>query len=172
MYDHSSCYPELRHDSNQYQIILYLSYFYKHHELSLRLGFFWTAMSIADILAGFLAYGLLHMRGVAGQAGWRWLFMIEVKKIFDQATLCSLHIYQSQGLFTLLVGISAIFLMPPGPCQTASWARGRKGWFTAKEEEIIVNRVIRDDPTKGSMHNRQPVTLKLLWKSLMDYDLW
>jgi hypothetical protein len=62
--------------------------------------------------------------------------------------------------------------MPPGPCQTASWARGKKGWFTPREEEIIVNRVIRDDPTKGSMHNRQPVTPKLLFKSLMDYDLW
>lgn len=35
-------------------------------------------MSIADILASFLAFGLLHMRGVNGKAGWRWLFMIEV----------------------------------------------------------------------------------------------
>jgi hypothetical protein len=52
-------------------MILYLSYFYKHGELSLRLGFWWTAMSIADIIASFLGAGLLDLRGHLGYAGWR-----------------------------------------------------------------------------------------------------
>lgn len=62
--------------------------------------------------------------------------------------------------------------MPPGPCQTASWFRGKNGWFNEREEKIIVNRVIREDPGKSSMHNREPVTPRLLWQSLKDYDLW
>lgn len=59
-------------------VVLYLSYFYKSHELSIRLGFFWTAMVIADIFAALSAFALLHMRGVWGYSGWRWLFLVEV----------------------------------------------------------------------------------------------
>ena len=59
-------------------VVLYLSYFYKHHELSIRLGFFWTAMVFADIFAALSAFALLHMRGVLGYSGWRWLFLVEV----------------------------------------------------------------------------------------------
>ena len=134
-------------------IILYLSYFYKHFELSIRLSFFWMAMSIADILSALLAYGLLHMRGVSDKSGWRWLFLIE-------------------GLLTLVVGLLSGVLMPAGPCQTASWFRGRNGWFSEREEKIIVNRVLREDPAKSTMHNREPITPRTLWQSLKDYDLW
>ncbi|KAK3372658.1 major facilitator superfamily domain-containing protein [Podospora didyma] len=134
-------------------VVLYLSYFYKAHELSIRLGFFWTAMVFADIFAALSAFALLHMRGFLGYSGWRWLFLVE-------------------GLVTLMFGLLAFGLMPAGPTQTASWFRGRDGWFSPREEMIIVNRVIRDDPSKGGMHNREPITFRLLWKSLCDYDLW
>lgn len=110
-------------------------------------------MSVADIISGFLAYGLLHTRGLHGQAGWRWLFLFE-------------------GVLTLIIGIVSFGLMPAGPCDTASWFRGKKGWFSEHEEKIMVNRIIREDPSKSSMHNRQPITPRLLWKSLKDFDLW
>ncbi|KAJ4424036.1 hypothetical protein N0V82_001283 [Gnomoniopsis sp. IMI 355080] len=134
-------------------VILYLSYFYTHSELSIRLGYFWVGMSLADIASALLAYGILHMRGVAGIAGWRWLFLIE-------------------GIFTLCIGLLAFGLMPAGPCQTSGWLRGKNGWFSEREETIIVNRALREDPSKSDMHNREPVTPKLLWKSLKDFDLW
>ncbi|OLN92096.1 putative transporter YIL166C-like protein 1 [Colletotrichum chlorophyti] len=134
-------------------IILYLSYFYKHAEMTIRLGFFWMAMTFADILCALLAYGILHMRGVEGHEGWRWLFLIE-------------------GLLTMMIGFFSFLLMPAGPTQTASWFRGKNGWYTPRQEEIMVNRIIRDDPNKGSMHNRERITVRLLWKSVCDYDLW
>jgi hypothetical protein len=36
----------------------------------------------------------------------------------------------------------------------------------------VVNRVLRDDPSKGDMHNRQAVTPRRLWNAAKDYDLW
>ncbi|TQN68099.1 putative transporter [Colletotrichum shisoi] len=54
---------------------------------------------------------------------------------------------------------------------TKAWWRP-KGWFTENEEKILVNRILRDDPSKSDMHNRQAITPKLLLKSLADYELW
>ncbi|KAI8627465.1 MFS general substrate transporter [Xylariaceae sp. FL1651] len=134
-------------------VILYLSYFYKHHEMTIRLGFFWAAGATGQIVATLVGAGLLELRGHLGYAGWRWLFLVE-------------------GLLTILIGLFSFVVMPAGPCQTASWFRGDKGWFNEREEIIMVNRVIRDDPSKSDMHNREPITLELLWKCLTDYDLW
>lgn len=71
-----------------------------------------------------------------------------------------------------MIGIIAAFWMPASPTQTAGWVRGKNGWFNEHEEKIMVNRILRDDPSKGGMHNRQPVTPKLLWEAMKDYDMW
>lgn len=133
-------------------IVLWLSYFYTSRELPVRLSYFWTALSTTTIVTSLLAFAIFHLDGVYGRSGWRWLFLIE-------------------GLITLAVGIASFFLMPASAVQTKAWYRP-KGWFTDREISIVVNRVLRDDPSKGDMHNRQAVTPRRLWEALKDYDLW
>ncbi|KAK1762503.1 MFS permease [Phialemonium atrogriseum] len=133
-------------------IVLWLSYFYTSRELPIRLSYFWTSLSVTGIVTSLLAFALLHLRGVNGWGGWRWLFLVE-------------------GLITLLVGIASFFMMPASAVQTKAWFRP-KGWFTDREVSIVVNRVLRDDPSKGDMHNRQAITPMRLWEALKDYDLW
>ncbi|KAK3900016.1 major facilitator superfamily domain-containing protein [Staphylotrichum tortipilum] len=134
-------------------VVLWLTYFYKSGELPTRLAWFWTALSTVNIVGSLLAAGILQMRGVRGWSGWQWLFLIE-------------------GIITLVAGVFSWVLMPPGPCQTRSWFRGKDGWFSEREEYIMVNRLLRDDPSKGDMNNRQAVGPSLLWKAIKDWELW
>jgi hypothetical protein len=67
--------------------------------------------------------------------------------------------------------MTSFFMMPASAVQTKKWFRP-KGWFTPREISIVVNRVLRDDPSKGDMHNRQPVTPRRLWIALKDYDMY
>jgi hypothetical protein len=126
---------------------------------------------MSDVLGGFLAFGIMHLRGAFGAAGWRWLFLIEVfsRPIHRSLTWLIRH---KQGFLTLIIGLLAFALMPSSPTSTAGWLRGKNGWFTEREEIIMVNRIIREDPSKALMHNREPLTPKLLWESIKDFDLW
>jgi hypothetical protein len=59
-----------------------------------------------------------------------------------------------EGTITFFIGVLSFGLMPPGACQTKHWFRGKNGWFDEHEEKILVNRILRDDPSKGDMNNR------------------
>ncbi|KAM0792918.1 hypothetical protein ACM66B_002678 [Microbotryomycetes sp. NB124-2] len=134
-------------------VILYLSYSYTAAELAWRLSWFWVTLSCTSVIGSFLAAAILPLRGTHGWEGWRYLFLIE-------------------GLITFSIGLFASVWMPASPTQTRSWFRGKNGWFTEREETIITMRVLRDDPHKSSMSNREPIGFKELWKSLMDFDHW
>ncbi|CUM67410.1 uncharacterized protein PRCAT00005104001 [Priceomyces carsonii] len=131
---------------------LWISYFFTSTEYTNRMSFFYASNQTTTIISSLLAFALLKIKTSTMSEGWRWLFLIE-------------------GAFTLLIGIASWFLMPASPVQTKTWYRP-KGWYTDREEKIVVNKVLRDDPTKGDMHNRQPVTLKELGRALFDFDLF
>ncbi|KAL1600634.1 hypothetical protein SLS60_007021 [Paraconiothyrium brasiliense] len=134
-------------------IVLWLTYFFKSNELPTRLAWFWTALSFCNIVGSLMAAGILQMRGLHGWGGWQYLFLIE-------------------GILTLVIGIFSYVLMPAGATQTANWFRGKNGWFSEHEEYILVNRILRDDPSKGDMNNRTGVSPRLLWKAITDWEQW
>jgi len=133
-------------------VVLYLSYYYTKRELPIRMAYFWVSNYMTGIVSAFLATGILRLRGVGGFAGWRYLFLIE-------------------GILTFVIGVASFFLMPPGPTQTKAWYRP-KGWFTEREEIIMVNRVLRDDPSKSDMHNREGLTVRMIFEGVCDWRMW
>ncbi|KAK6455936.1 putative permease [Scheffersomyces xylosifermentans] len=132
-------------------VCLWMSYFYTSKELPFRLSVFYIANPLTVVWSSLLAFALLKVQTPSNPEGWKWLFLIE-------------------GVFTLLVGIISYFKMPASAVQTKTWYR-KKGWYTDREEKIIVNKILRDDPEKGSMHNREPVGYKELLIALFDVNL-
>lgn len=100
-------------------VILFATYFYKSKELSMRLAAFWSTLNIARVISALLAAGILEMRGVKGKPGWFWLFLLE-------------------GLLTVVIAFVSYLWLPISPTSTKTviW---RKGWYTEREEVIMVN---------------------------------
>ncbi|KAK5172990.1 uncharacterized protein LTR77_003112 [Saxophila tyrrhenica] len=54
-----------------------ISMYYRRYELQWRYNIFFTGAILAGSFSGLMAYGIAHMDGAAGYAGWRWIFIIE-----------------------------------------------------------------------------------------------
>lgn len=70
----------------------YLTGFYCTNELAFRLAIYWGANSVASIISGIVALGLLSLSGKNGRHGWEYLFLIE-------------------GGLTIFVALAAFFLL-------------------------------------------------------------
>ncbi|TIB96997.1 MFS general substrate transporter [Wallemia mellicola] len=134
-------------------VLLYLSYFYTSAELNIRVGWWYTVLGFSQVIGTLLAAGFIELRGLHGLSGWKYLFAFE-------------------SLITGVIGILSIFLMPSGPTQMAGILRGKKGYFTEREEKIIVNKILRDTPNKGDLNNRDGINWSNFVKAITDYDLW
>ncbi|KAH6853956.1 major facilitator superfamily domain-containing protein [Chaetomium sp. MPI-CAGE-AT-0009] len=100
---------------------------YKRDETSKRFSAYFIGNMLAGACSGLIAYGILHMRGIAGLAGWQWLFLLE-------------------GLFTILIGVLFLTLFPRSSGNPVSLLGFR--YFSEREAQILQQRVLRDDPTK------------------------
>ncbi|ANB13602.1 hypothetical protein AWJ20_1899 [Sugiyamaella lignohabitans] len=133
-------------------ICLWMSYFFSGKELPTRLSYFYIANPFTSAFSSLIAYFILHLDGVCGISGWRYIFAIE-------------------GAFTLGIGLWAFTQMVSSPVHTKTWFNP-KGWYTYRQEKIMVNRILRDDPSKGDMNCHEALSFGHLKKSLADYDIW
>lgn len=104
-----------------------ISMFYKRDETSKRFSIFFLGNLTAVASSGLIAYGILHMRGVANLAGWQWLFIIE-------------------GIFTCTVGVLLAILFPKSVQEPKSMLGFN--YFTEREADILRRRIVFDDPRK------------------------
>ncbi|KAI8595400.1 major facilitator superfamily domain-containing protein, partial [Dissophora ornata] len=132
-------------------IAIYLTTYYKREEMALRLSIFWSTLSISNSCAGVLSYFILHMRGVAGLAGWKWLFLIE-------------------GCTTAFIGVLSFFILPEGPTATKGYLRF-SGYLTERQELIAVTRLIRDDPSKADP-GKKVVPKEDIWRAVTSTKIW
>ncbi|KAL6248610.1 hypothetical protein RBB50_004865 [Rhinocladiella similis] len=101
-----------------------LTIWYKRYEVMRRMAFFYASASLSGAFSGLLAYGIQHMDGISGLAGWKWIFILE-------------------GLAPVALSFVVWFLLPDNP-ETAR--------FLEKEEkEFIINRLALET---GSGHGR------------------
>ena len=54
-------------------LVLYLSMFYRRHELQLRVTLFFAATAAAGAFSGLLAAAIVQMDGMGGLSGWQWI---------------------------------------------------------------------------------------------------
>ncbi|KAJ8462397.1 hypothetical protein ONZ45_g17951 [Pleurotus djamor] len=132
-------------------ILVYFGRFYKGNEFATRLAYLWSAQMIGSAVSGLSASGLLQLRGFFKLEGWRWLFLVD-------------------GIITLVLAIFIWFYLPRHVAHTAGGLRGKRPWFTERQVQISVTRVVRDDIAKRRLD--KPVTWSDVADTFSDPKIW
>jgi MFS family permease len=112
-----------------------LSTWYTRAETAKRVMFFYFGNQLGQASSKLLAYGILHMRGVAGKPGWFWLFVI-------------------MGIFTVFSGIILGIFLPDSFKNPHSTFLPKVNIFSEREIHILQSRVALDDPMKAKKKKR------------------
>jgi len=108
----------------------YISTWYTKKETAKRVMVFYFGIMSGQASSKLIAYGILHMRGVAGRSGWFWLFVL-------------------MGSFTCVNGLILGFLLPDSSKNPSSAFLHGVTLFSKREVHILKTRVLLDDPLKG-----------------------
>ncbi|KAF4121859.1 Major Facilitator Superfamily [Geosmithia morbida] len=119
--------------------------YYKRSETSKRFSIFFLGNMLAQATSGLIAYGVLHMRGVGGLAGWQWLF-VRASRCCFAADGPFRHV-KIEGLFTILVGIVFTLFFPKSTADPRCLVG--ISYFDERESRILTQRITLDDASKA-----------------------
>src|SRR5205085_7235090 len=97
-------------------MILYLTYWFPAEARGRAIARFMTASAIGGVVGGPVSGILLRLNGVAGLAGWQWLFLIE-------------------GIPAVILGFVVFAVLPDGPEQARWLTDDEKAWVIARLEQ-------------------------------------
>ncbi|KAI1356299.1 major facilitator superfamily domain-containing protein [Xylaria sp. FL0043] len=129
----------------------YLTMWYCRREIQLRQAMFFSAASVAGAFSGLLAYAIAKLDGVAGLAGWRWIFILE-------------------GIATVVIAFTAFFLLYDFP-ETATF-------LTEEERAFVIFRLKyqgqSEDKDEGALRVSQAEEFewKYVWAAFKDWQIW
>ncbi|RSL70858.1 hypothetical protein CEP53_001737 [Fusarium sp. AF-6] len=107
-----------------------LASFYTRREMAMRVTLVYIGNYFSSGIGGLLAGAIFKIPESSGLKKWQWLFLID-------------------GLFTFVVGIMFIFLMPRSTDNTTPLCGLQSlNFFNDEERRILNDRVILDDPRK------------------------
>jgi len=112
--------------------------------------FAWLAIFgwLSKAAGGFAAWGITHMHGLGGLAGWRWIFVWS-------------------GIFTFAAAlISLLFVV--GYADTPQWKGVLPQFLTLEEHRIVVDRIAQD---RGDSERDHPTLIKSLGCA-SDFKIW
>ncbi|KAF2096325.1 retrograde regulation protein 2 [Rhizodiscina lignyota] len=121
---------------------LFLANWYKREELGLRIAYLFIASALSGAFGGLLAFGILHMDGTSGMAGWRWLYIIE-------------------GLITITFASVVYFLIPKNYSSA---------YFLNEEERVIMRH--RAELMESYSGGQGHYTKGDVWLAVTDVKTW
>ncbi|HNQ88176.1 MAG TPA: MFS transporter [Verrucomicrobiota bacterium] len=128
-------------------VILYLTYWFPARERARAVALFATGGVIAGIVGSPISGLILGMNGLAGLAGWQWLFLIE-------------------GIPAVLLGLIVLIVLPKGPRHAR--------WLTSSECAWLESRIAAEETGSGQARRHrlaEAFTSRRVWLLCLLYFL-
>lgn len=138
-------------------LTVYLTMFYTKKEIALRIGYLFVSSALAGACGGLLAYGIGFMDGIAGQSGWRWIFIIEGNDIsLLRCILLPRMLMILSGIPTVMWGVALWFLLANEP---------QSAWFLQEDErQLLIARLRRQTGYHEEFDKKDAILAAKDWK--------